>query len=954
LQPLRARILSAPRIYDAGSAARVLDEIAAPPAEARELIAGVAGCSPFLSAIMRRAPELVASLLDEPPESSAARLCAAALVAADTADPKEQARLLRLAKREAALAHALAEISGAWSTMEAAHSWSLFADHCVNSALRMALRQTTRFGFSAVDEAAPERASGVVALAMGKHGAFELNYSSDIDLVVLYDSASPALSGGDDAKRIAVAAAKAMVARLNDQTADGYVFRTDLRLRPDPGVSPAALSVAAAEAYYEGYGQNWERAAYIKARAAAGDIRVGEAFIAALRPFIWRKYLDFSAIDDIHAILRQVAAGKGEIDGDLNGFDLKRGPGGIRAIEFFAQTNQLIAGGKNPDLRHRSTLDALAALTRSGALSEDARETLGAAYLSHRRIEHRIQMIADEQTHRLPLNRDDWDRLGAFAGFEDAAALRDSVRRNLRAALTETTRLYRVDATDVASPLNFAGVDAEAATLAELARLGFKEPGAVIATVRRWVAGEFRATRTPRARALLAKMTPALIEAFARAGDPDAAVRAFQSFLETLPAGVQIFALLANRPDVFDNLISIVTISPHLAREIARRPHLTEAMIESRWPAPAVAAEDLRQEARDRAATESDFELAINAVRRWGHEENFAVSAQLVLGLIAPPDAALRFTHIAEAAISACLSEAERQTAQKFGAAPGALAIVALGRLGAAEMTAASDIDVMYVYDAPGSADAPAYYGRLVRRAVAAIASPSEEGALYDVDMQLRPSGSKGPVAVSFAAFEHYYRAEAWTWEKMALVKARAIAGSTELCARIDAEIAAILEQSRDPLKTLRDVDDMRERLYSSRPARSAYDLKLARGGLIDIDFILQSAVLCAPADAAPPRSFAPQRLIAALEKAGRLTAQEGLVLSEAYRVFEGVNQLARAAAGGLFAPSAAGAPLIALMARMAGASTLEEFDARLAALRANVDALFDSRIRSKAREAGA
>jgi glutamate-ammonia-ligase adenylyltransferase len=948
LQSLRQSIVSAPRIHDAGSATRVLEAISATPSEARALIEGVAGCSPFLGAIMRRAPELVLALLDEAPEDSATRLCGAALAAADAADPKDQSRLLRLAKREAALAHALAEVSGAWTTMEAARSWSSFADACVNSALRMALRQTARLGFRPIDDAAPERASGVVALAMGKHGAHELNYSSDIDLVVLYDSAAAPLAQTEDAKRIAVATAKAMVARLNDQTADGYVFRTDLRLRPDPGVSPAALSVAAAEAYYEGYGQNWERAAYIKARAAAGDIAVGEAFIAAMRPFIWRKYLDFSAIDDIHAILRQVAAGKGEVEGDLSGFDLKRGPGGIRAIEFFAQTNQLISGGKNPSLRQRATRDALGALVEAGVVAADTRAALDAAYVFHRRIEHRIQMIADEQTHRLPSNSDDWDRLAAFAGHEDAAALAASLREQLRAAHAATTRLYRAEAAEMQSPLNFAGVDAEAATLAELERLGFAEPAAVIASVRRWTAGEFRATRTPRARAQLAKMTPALIEALARAGDPDAAFRAFQSFLETLPAGVQIFSLLANRPDVFDNLIRIVTISPHLAREIARRPHLTEAMIESRWPEPAPDAEALRREALGRAATETDFELAVNAVRRWGHEENFAISAQLVLGLIDPSDAAERFTTIAEASIAACLHEAVRQTTQKFGPLPGLLAIVALGRLGAAEMTATSDIDVMFVYDAPGSADAPAYYGRLVRRAVAAIASPSDEGALYEVDMQLRPSGSKGPVAVSFSAFEHYYRADAWTWEKLALVKARAIAGSAELCARINAEIDAILAQPRDARKTLRDVDDMRERLYASRPARSDYDLKLVRGGLIDIDFIVQSAVLASPSAA---RRLAPRPLMAALEKTGALSAQEASVLVEAYQVFEAVNQLARAAAGGVFAPSAAGAPLIAIMARVAGASSLEELDHRLAGLRAAVEILFDRRIRGPARE---
>lgn len=544
---LNSLIRAAPAPFDPAAGARALEAVGRDCA-APDFIVGVAGCSPYLARLISRYPETAGTILTASPPANLDRAIKAAWGAAEESDPAAQMKALRVAKADVALSVALAEISGALTTMEAAASLSAFADAAVGAALRMALRQVRRLGFAPVDEARPDAASGVTVVAMGKQGANELNYSSDIDLVVLFDNAGEALGGPAEAKRIAVAATRAMVSRLNDQTADGYVFRTDLRLRPDPGVSAAAVSINAAETYYESYGQNWERAAFIKARAAAGDIPLGEDFIRRLRPFIWRKFLDFAAIEEIYGVMRQIHASKGPSsqgfsDADFYGHDLKRGRGGIREIEFFVQAQQLIGGGKNPAFRARATLDALAALAEAGLTDEATRSGLHDRYCYLRKVEHRLQMINDEQTHRMPSNESDATRLAVFLGEETLAGFRAKLLETFRSTHQFTAPLFRPEEKHPlkSSDLSFTGVDNDPETIATLKRLGFERPEHVADAFRRWYAGETRATRSQKARSVLAKVTPQLIESLSRAGAPDEAFAAFDGFLRGLPAGVQIF-----------------------------------------------------------------------------------------------------------------------------------------------------------------------------------------------------------------------------------------------------------------------------------------------------------------------------------------------------------------------------------------------------------------------------
>lgn len=958
--PLSSIIRFAPAPFDRSAGVRAAETIGA-GAAVSEFIAGVAGCSPYLARLIERFPETARAAFDAAPTQNLARAIDRAWRAAGEPDPQSQMKALRLAKADAALSIALCEISGAWTTMEAAAALSSFADACVGSALRMSLRQAARLGFSAANEERPEEGCGVTVLAMGKHGANELNYSSDIDLVVLFDSASAALDGAPQSKRIAVAVTRSLVSRLNDQTGDGYVFRTDLRLRPDPGVSAAAVSINAAETYYESYGQNWERAAFIKARTVAGDLPLGDEFIRRLRPFIWRKYLDFAAIEEIYAVMRQIHDSKGAGETDFFGRDLKRGRGGIREIEFYAQAQQLIGGGKNQAFRTRATLDALAVLAADGVIERKTETALRDRYCYLRKVEHRLQMIADEQTHRIPASEADASRLAMFLGEENLETFKGRLLETFKSTLALTAPLFRPEERKApdAGVLSFTGVDTNPETVATLTRLGFERPEQVADAFRRWHAGETRATRSQKSRAVLAKLTPQLIEALSRAGAPDEAFAAFDGFLRGLPAGVQIFSLFLNRPDVFDRLVRIMTVSPFLAREVARRTYLAEALIESRWPDPEPSRAELADKLAIRLAAADGYEAALGAVRRWASEESFSVSAQLLVELITPQSAAARFTLIAEASLDALLTVARRETERLYGVTEGAIAIVALGRLGARAMTAASDVDLMFIYDAPDGArssggsrlDAVTYFGRLVRRYVSAVTIPTEEGSLYDVDTQLRPSGSKGPAAVSLSAFKRYYAGDAWTWELMALTKARVIAGDEGLRRQIETECAAIIARPRDAVKVATDVEDMRQRLKSAKPAISPWDLKCAVGGFVEIDFTVQYLLLTHAPAMEEPAGMDTSATIRALAAAGAIDARRAAVLAEASTSYEALQQMSRAATGGVFAPGAAGEALRRMAANLFAADAIEEAERKLASIEDEVRKVYESIVLARVTE---
>ena len=434
--PLHQRIAHTPVVHEHERAAAALDDltrrcseepslamfrdlVAQPPV--RDLLLAIFGASPYLSGLIERNPSGLLAVLSADPDQRFAHLVREMTAAvAISGTSTETMRALRLFKADIALLTALCDLGGVWPVMTVARRLAEAADAAVAAAVQFLFAQARAKG----DWLAPD-ASGYIVLAMGKHGAFELNYSSDIDLIVLYEPARVQMRAGLEMQHFLVRLTRDLVRLLHERTEHGYVFRTDLRLRPDPGSTPLAISTDAALNYYESVGQNWERAALIKARAIAGDISAGQAFLASLSPFIWRKYLDFAAIADIHAMKRQIHAFRGFGEIAVAGHDIKVGRGGIREIEFFVQTQQLIAGGRQPELRASATLLALERLEARGWIKPEIRSELDEAYKFLRLVEHRLQMIADEQTQRLPNDPRSWRGLLAFA---DSPALRLSPR----------------------------------------------------------------------------------------------------------------------------------------------------------------------------------------------------------------------------------------------------------------------------------------------------------------------------------------------------------------------------------------------------------------------------------------------------------------------------------------------------------------------------------------------
>ncbi|WP_425407717.1 bifunctional [glutamine synthetase] adenylyltransferase/[glutamine synthetase]-adenylyl-L-tyrosine phosphorylase [Hyphococcus sp.] len=946
-QNFTSSIKSAPHIHDAEAADRFRADLGEAfttlPKSAQDLLYGVASCSPYLRRLALRRRDDLSALFDRPLAQTLAEACDAAHASSRDVSAEEQMRLLRDAKQRAAMAIALADIAGAIDVMEAAAALSRFADACVEGALA-----------GAVARSPLSSPNGLSILAMGKHGAFELNYSSDIDLIVLFDPARMEVGDRAQAQQHAVAATKDLVNLLQMQTGDGYVFRTDLRLRPDPGVTAPAVSVASAEAYYEAYGQNWERMAFIKARPCAGDMEMGASFLQSLRPFIWRKYLDFAAIEDVHAVKRQMHSAKGGGDVAFEGHDVKLGRGGIREIEFYAQTQQLILGGRNKNLRQRETLEALGALQAAEQITESAREALNSAYRYLRHVEHRLQMINDEQTHRLPSSADEIQRVAVFCGERDPEQFREKCLSTFNAVSRRYDTLFKFDSdeTEQPGPLVFTGVEAHPATLETLEALGFQRARDISAAIRRWHTGALRATRTERARVLLTKLVPPLLAALADAGEPDEAFFAFEDFLTRLPSGVQVFSLLLSNIDVFDTLIRLMTISPYLGRQFSKHINLVESLLDQNWGAPLRDPAGYAGECAEAVAQAPDYEAALNAARRWASETKFRITARLAVGQIHHEDAARHYTAIADASIGALVAAAAQEMKSQHGAIDGEFVVIGLGRLGAGEMTATSDIDLMFVYDAPPEVQsdgkrplAPAeYFTRLVRRAVTALSAATEEGALYEVDMQLRPSGKAGPPAVSLAAFIRYYEDEAWTWEAMSLVKARVVGPDGALAERADAQINAVLSRRRDAQTVARDVADMRLRLNEAKPGAGPWDVKNISGGVTDIAFLCQYLTLAgAGAETRPPRAVG-----AALDwfaKKGELAQEDAMKLKNAHNTFEAVLQSGRAATGGLFAPEIAGKALRAHMASVCGENSIEAAERVLINLESEVERLFAARL---------
>ncbi|WP_193175883.1 bifunctional [glutamine synthetase] adenylyltransferase/[glutamine synthetase]-adenylyl-L-tyrosine phosphorylase [Oricola nitratireducens] len=825
-------------------------------------LVAVMALSPFLSNQIERQAALLESLFDEPVGAQLEAILArteAMRHGEEFAD--SEAVLMTALRREKAALHlliALGDLSGAFAVDDTTGWLSRFAEVSLGAAAAWILRDAHKTGkLTLADPAEPEKGSGWILLSMGKLGAHELNYSSDIDLIVLFDPDPPGLSWPDHYMigETMARMTRRLVRVMQERTGDGYVFRTDLRLRPDPGSTPVAIPVEAALVYYEARGQNWERAAMIKAKPAAGDVEAANRFLYEMRPFIWRKHLDYAAISDVHSIKRQIHAHKGHGKIAIEGHNVKLGRGGIREIEFFVQTQQLIFGGRVPELRGRGTIAMLDELAAHGSIEPNAAKTLAGCYRFLRRVEHAIQMIGDEQTHKMPDSAEGVERVGRMLGYDGSEAFRKDLVGNLRTVENHYAALFEHEAAlGDEGNLVFTGGEPDPDTVETLSRMGYARPADIWRVVSQWHMGRYRAVQSERARERLTEITPLLLKTFADSGQPDEGVIGFDRFLSGLPAGIQVFSMLQSNPRLINLMALILSAAPRLGAIITAKPLVFDGMLDPAFFSGVPKKEEQRGRLEDFLGEARAYEEVLDRLRIFAAEQRFLIGVRLLTGNLEAAEAGQAFADLADLIIEYALDAARSELAEKHGVIAGAqICVIGLGRLGSREMTAGSDLDLILLYeveddniesDGQRPLAASQYFIRLTQRLTAALSAPTAEGVLYEVDFRLRPSGNKGPLATSFRSFSRYQRNEAWTWEHQALCRARTVAGDAGLRAKVETELDEILRLPRDAAKLKEDIVSMRHRLLKDKPASGIWDIKLAEGGLMDIDFIAQFLVL--------------------------------------------------------------------------------------------------------------
>ena len=876
--------------------------------------------SPFLKGLLRRRPAVLATIATTDPEAAFADAMA---FAADANRPV--AERLRQARGDVALLVAIADLAGLWPLERVTSALSDFADLAIDTAIGAAL----------AERGAPN--AGLAALALGKLGSHELNYSSDVDLILVHDPDLIPRRAHEDPGEAAVRIARRAVALLADATPDGYVQRVDLRLRPSSEITPISLSVAAAEHYYQSQALTWERVAFIRARAAAGDVVLGQGLLDNIRAFVWRRSLDWTAVRDIQAVSLRI---RDHFDAGQKigpGFDLKRGRGGIREIEFFTQIHQLIWGGRAPELRCPATLDGLAALAAAGHVAPAEAAQLATSYRTLRTLEHRLQMRADEQTHAVPRLAAERSAVAMLAGARDWA----EVERRLVAATAPVGQAYD-RLIDAAAPTMNA-IPASPAGWAKRHHPAIAK--AIVPLIARWRGGTLRALRSEAARDAFEAVLPALITGVAAAADPETAAARLDGFLAALPQGVQFFALLQANPRLVDLLGQLLGVAPVLADALARQPALFDVMLAPDAFAPLPDATALTAELAGFIGPAAALEDTLDRVRRWTGERRFQLGAQLIEGRADPIDAARSLSDLADAALAVIVPAVAADFARSHGrVAGGEPVVLALGRYGGRALTHASDLDLVYLFtgnheavsDGPKPLPAALYFNRFAARLTAALSVPTAAGALYDVDTRLRPWGAKGMLALSVTSFARYQADDADAWEHMALTRARGVGN----CPAVTKAIAATLARQRDPETLRRAVAAMRVDIAAAKPAKGVYDVKLAPGGLVDLEFVVHFLQLRDGIGVGPDVAAA----ITALTAAGHLPSG----LGAAHATLTRFLVLLRLVAAGAAVPTGFSPAVESILARGVGAGSFAEMTAQLALAKTAIRQAFTTIIATK------
>jgi [glutamine synthetase] adenylyltransferase / [glutamine synthetase]-adenylyl-L-tyrosine phosphorylase len=794
----------------------------------KDTLARAQANSPFLAGLIERQPDLVA--LIQKGDFDTALSSALAVQVEDN-----PGATLRKRRQGVALVTAIADLSGVWDLTRVTRILSDFADTSLDMAIDAAFAER-------VPDAAVQ---GFAVIALGKHGGQELNYSSDIDPIFLYDPETLPHREREDVADSAVRIGKRVIELLSARDEHGYVFRVDMRLRPSPEVTPIVIPVEAAISYYESSALAWEQAAFIRSRAAAGDKALGSYFLKSINPFVWRRSMDFGQLGNIRAMSGQIRDHYHMGQSLGPGYDLKRGRGGIRECEFYAQAHQLIHGGRDPRLRIADTRAALALLAEAGRISGHDAEALDMAYELLRTIEHRLQMIDDRQTHSLPDSDEELDRAARLHGLKDGAAL----LALLQPIVVQVEAIYDSLAGDETESGARRLADEGLPLEEQLSAMGYADPAEVAQRLARWRSGQLRAIRSTSAREAFEQVLPKIMEALAHAPDPDRALARFDNLLEALPSAINFFHLLDARPGLLKLLVDVLSYAPTLADTLARRSELLEGLIDASALDLPPSMDALAQELAARIGAE-DYERQLDIVRAFVGEKRFAFGVQLIEGRQDPLAVSHAYAQLAEVA----LRHLTAATVAEFEAVHGKIAgsefiILGYGRLGGQALTHASDLDLVLLFtgqlceesDGGRPLGATQYFNRLAQRVIGALSLQTASGALYEIDTRLRPSGAQGMLCVSLDSFAKYQAEEAWAWEHMALTRARVVYGPADEANRI---IADVLAAKRDAAKLHKDIVAMRAEMAEHKPPKGPLDIKLCPGGLVDAEFCIHALQL--------------------------------------------------------------------------------------------------------------
>ena len=912
------------------------------------------GTSPYISRLALHYPEVLRDMEQFSSDKTYKNIIDAI---PSTTQEKDLMRELRIGKGKLALLTAAADISGKWSLGQVTAALSGYAEYSLSRAMDYLLDAAHKIGEIALPNPMhPSQGCGIAILGMGKLGGRELNYSSDIDLMIFFERGRLNYKGRHDEQHFMNRIAHDLVNIMQERTPQGYVFRTDLRLRPDPASTPPAINTDAAYHYYESVGQNWERAAMIKARPVAGDIAAGEKFLKSIGPFMWRRNLDFASINDIHSIKRQMDTRQNK-DIRIKGHNIKLGLGGIREIEFYAQIHQLIWGGRNPSLRLRGTCETLSELMKKELVDIGKGAVMQEAYVYLRTLEHRLQMISDEQTHTVPENDGELARVSCFMGYGTVDAFTRALLMHLQAVHTIYASSFQsAERLGEEGNLVFTGVNHDPETLETLRHMGYANPETVSEVIMGWHHGSKRATRSQRARELLTELMPALLKRLSETASPDTAFIKFNDFLSNLPAGVQIFSLFNLNRHLLGLIADIMGSAPTLAEHLSKSPALLDAVLSADFYGPLPSREQIAGQIQQALLPERGFEERMDAITRSRNEKQFQAGVQFLRHMIDARQMGAFMSDLADAAIHATYEAVYTEFAQSYGKIAGSsFAVIGLGKLGSRELTFGSDIDLVLVYDAPDAEalsdgeknfTAGVYYNRFAQRFLSALTVMSTHGRLYEVDTRLRPSGKQGALVASMQGLDNYFRELAWTFEYMAFSKARVVAGDKRLYEPLHNFIEKLLTQPRDAKKLCADASDMRERIHKEFGTDNPWDIKYVRGGSIDIDFIAQYLLLKhAPVTPGVAPGSATQTL-AWLKDAGCLRAGDADALLKADGFLGQIFHMLRLCSGSAFEEASAPEGLKKLLCESVGEKDFTALKRRLLKIEAQTYALYNTLLR--------